>query len=151
MSIEVVDNNFTLLVMSTIGVPLYSARGLTQVLTPAPEAKPTPRRTINGELRWLGLSQMRKYDSTITCVDQQAPALDGIWPGQAVLVNCVCELAYRTGEAPDRTIVPGTTPRATEDGFTYYYPQIAFMVVDYSTAMDEYAHQYQWQLSLREI
>jgi len=79
------------------------------------------------------------------------PAIDGIWPGQAILVNCVCELAYRDGEAPGRTVVPGTTPRETPDGFVYYFPQIAFMVVDYSTSFDEYAHDLQWQLSLREI
>jgi hypothetical protein len=144
-------NSITLLVMNTIGVPLYSARGLTQTLTPVSEAKPQPRRTINGELRWLGLTQMRKYESTISCTDQQAPALDGIWPGQAVLINCVCELSTRVGDGFDRTVVPGTTPRTTEDGFVYYYPQIAFMVVDHNTSMDEYAHQYQWQLSLREI
>ena len=148
----VVDNNFTLLVMNTIGVPLYSARGLTQTLTPVSEAKPAPRRTINGELRWLGLNQMQKYDSTITCTDQQAPRFDGVWPGMAVLVNCVCELAYITsGGSPERTVVPGTTPRHTPDGFTYYYPQIAFMVLDHNFSMDEYVHQYQWQLTLREI
>jgi hypothetical protein len=146
------DNNLTLLVMSTIGVPLYSARGLTQTLTPVSEAKPTPRRTVNGELRWLGLSQMQKYESVISCTDQQAPRFDGIWPGQAVLVNCVCELAYITsGGSAGRTVVPGTTPRTTPDGYTYYYPQIAFMVTDYNQSMDEYAHDYQWQLSLREI
>src|SRR5580765_7883471 len=149
--IDVVNNNLTLLVMNTIGVPLYSARGLTQTLTPVAEAKPTPRRTINGELRWLGLTQMRKYESTITCNDQMAPAFDGIWPGQAVLVNCVCELATRVGDAFDRTVVPGTTPRTTPDGFVYYYPQIAFMVVDLNQSMGEYQHDYQWQLNLREI
>lgn len=145
------ENSITLLILSTIGVPLYSARGLTQTLTPVAEAKPNPRRTINGELRWLGLNQMQKYDSVITCTDQQTPALDGIWPGQAVLVNCVYELAYRSGESPGRTIVPGTTPRATEDGFVYYFPQIAFMVLDHNISRDEYQHMYQWQLTLREI
>src|SRR5580765_6231855 len=143
--IDVVNNNLTLLVMNTVGVPLYSARGLTQTLTPAAEAKPAPRRTVNGELRWLGLSQMQKYDSMITCTDQQVPAFDGVWPGMSVLVNCVCELSYMTSRGgPGRTVVPGTTPRTTPDGFTYYYPQIAFMVVDYNTSMAEYQHEYQW-------
>jgi hypothetical protein len=148
----VVNNNLTLLVMNTIGVPLYSARGLTQTLTPAPEAKPIPRRTVNGELRWLGLSQMRKYDSVITCTDQQAPAFDGVWPGMEVLVNCVYELAYRTiGGSPGRTVVPGTTPRVTPDGFTYYFPQIAFMVIDWQQSTPEYTHDYEWQLTLKEL
>jgi hypothetical protein len=141
----------TLLIMSTIGVPLYSARGLTQSLTPVSAAKPEPRRTINGELRWLGLTQMQKYDSVITCTDQQAPSFDGVWPGMAVLVNCVQELAYLTaGGSPGRTVVPGSTPRTSGD-FTYYYPQIAFMVLDFEQGMDEYRHDYQWRLSLREI
>ncbi len=140
----------TLLVMNTIGVPLYASRGLTQTLTPAPEAKPTPRRTINGELRWIGLAQMQKYDSTITCTDQDAPSFDGVWPGMAVLINCVCELAYKTsGGSPGRTVVPGSS-RVSGD-FTYYLPQIAFQVIDWSISNDEYKHDYQWQLSLREI
>ena len=146
------DNSLTLLVMSPIGVPLYSCRGITQTLTPVAEAKPTPRRTVNGELRWLGLTQMQKYESVISCTDQDAPRLDGIWPGQAVLVNCVAELAFVTsGGTAGRTVVPGTTPRTTADGFTYYFPQIAFMVTDYTTQTDEYPHDYQWQLTLREI
>jgi hypothetical protein len=144
-------NSLTLLVMSPIGVPRHSCRGLTQTLTPVSEAKPTPRRTVNGELRWLGLTQMQKYESVISCTDQDAPRLDGIWPGQAVLVNCVCELAYMAGGSPGRTVVPGTTPRATADGFEYYYPQIAFMVTDYNQSMAEWEHDYQWQLTLREI
>jgi hypothetical protein len=60
----------TLLVMTPTGVPLYAARGLTQTLTPVQEAKPPPRRTINGEARFLGGIQMRKYDSVITCADE---------------------------------------------------------------------------------
>ncbi len=145
------SSNETLLILSTIGIPLYSARGLTQDLTPSPEAKPTPRRTINGLLVNLGLTQMRKFDSTITCTDQQAPALNGIWPGMQVLVNCVCELSYPTsGGSADRTVVP-LTSRTTTDGFTYYRPQMEFMVLDLSQGMNEYQHDYVWKLSLREV
>jgi hypothetical protein len=144
------DNNYTLLVMNTIGVPLYSARGLTQSLTAVEESKPPPRRTVNGELVFLGLSQMRKYESTIQCRDQQAPAFGGLWPGMTVLVNCVCELAYATaGGIAERTVVPGSTYVVGD--FTYYRPQISFMVVDFNQDTDEYPHDYQWQLSLREI
>lgn len=141
----------TLLVMNSIGVPLYSARGLTQTLTPVAAAKPSPRRTINGELRWIGLNQMRKYESTITCTDQNAPAIEGFWPGMVVVVDCVYELSYLTerGE-PERTPVTGTE-RETDDGFTYYRPQITFMVTDLSQSTAEYAHDYTWQLVLAEI
>jgi hypothetical protein len=139
----------TLLIMSTIGVPLYSARGLSQSLAPVSEAKPTPRRTINGELRFLGIDAMRKYSSDITCTDQNAPALSGIWPGMTVMVDCITELAYPTvGGSPERTVV---SSRTTDDGYTYYRPRITFMVVDVSEGMDEYQHDYQWKLSLLEI
>lgn len=141
----------TLLIMTTIGLPLYSARGLTQTLEPVGEAKATPRRTINGELRWLGINAMRKYSSEITCTDQNAPALSGIWPGMTVLVDCVPELCYPTvGGSPERTVVTGSS-RTTTDGFTYYRPQMTFMVVDVSEGMQEYQHDYQWKLSLLEV
>lgn len=140
----------TLLMMTPIGVPLYSARGLTQELSPVQEAKPQPRRTINGELRWLGISAMQKYASTITCKDVEAPALDGVWPGMVILVNCVQQLPYKTvGGSPQRTPVPGASTKVIGD-YTYYYPQIEFMIVDFSQGMDEYAHDYQWKLDLLE-
>ncbi len=151
MTVVVTNNNFTLLAMSTIGVPLYSARGLTQVLTPAPEAKPTPRRTINGELRWLGLTQMQKFDSTITCTDQEAPAFDGLWPGMSLIIDCVCELGYPIGGSPIRPVVSGSSRSNFDATYTYYRPQITFMVVDYQESNAEYQHDYQWQLNLREI
>jgi hypothetical protein len=139
----------TLLIMSSIGVPLYSARGLSQTLSPVSEAKPTPRRTINGELRFLGISAMRKYASEITCTDQNAPALSGIWPGMTVVVDCITELAYATvGGSAERTVV---SSRTTTDGFTYYRPRITFMVTDVSEGMNEYQHDYQWKLSLLEV
>lgn len=141
----------TILMMTPIGLPLYSARGLNQSLTPSPEAKPSPRRTINGELRWLGISAMRKYDSEITCTDQAAPALDNIWPGDTIVVDCLQELAYKTsGGSAQRTEVPGSS-RTTADGYTYYRPRITFMVMDKSEANDEWKADYQWKISLREI
>lgn len=137
----------TLLIMTPIGVPLYSARGLTQTLTPSAEAKPAPMRTINGEARFLGGSQMRKYDSTITCSDQNAPPFSGLWPGDIVAVSCVCELSYATvGGSPERTVVSSRVV----GNHTLYYPRIEFMVVDFNQGFQEYQAEYQWQLSLTE-
>jgi len=147
MPIEVVDNNFTLLVMTPTGVPLYSARGLTQSLTPCTDAKPTPLRTINGEMRFVGGSQMRKYDSVITCTDQNAPPFSGLWPGDIVTVQCVAELSYLTDTgSPERTVVRSRTVGA----FTLYCPEIQFMVVDFNQSFQEYAADHQWQLTLTE-
>lgn len=133
-----------------MGVPLYSARGLKQTIVPVQESKPTPRYTINGDLRWLGLSQLRKYETVITCTDQNAPAFAGLWPGMIVTVDCVVEWSYATaGGSPERTVVSGSE-RVTDDGFTYYRPRLECMVTDFNLENEEYQHDYIWQLSLKE-
>ncbi len=137
----------TLLIMTPIGVPLYSARGLTQTLTPTQAAKPAPRRTINSTARFLGGSQMKKFDSTITCTDVNAPPFSGLWPGDLVTVQCVEELSYHTDTgSPERTVVISRVVGA----FTLYRPEIEFMVVDWNDSYQEYPDQHGWQLTLTE-
>jgi hypothetical protein len=140
----------TLLVLSTpMGVPLFSARGLKQSLTVIRQAQQL-RRTINGELVDLSLSQFRKYASTISCTDQRAPAIDGIWPGQILTVSCVAELSYLTaGGSPARTVVSGSS--YTEGDFTFYRPQLTMRVVTPQTEMDEWKASVGWSLQLEEI
>lgn len=141
-------SEMTLLIMTPIGVPLYSARGLTQTYTPITEAKPTPRRTINGEARFLGGNQMRKYESTITCTDQNAPPFSGVWPGDTLTIDCVFELSYKTvGGSPERTVVRSRTV----GDFTLYCPRMTFMVVDFETSFVEYEAENQWRLTLTEV
>jgi hypothetical protein len=84
-------SDYTLLTLSGIGIPEYSARGLTQTLEPIDAAHQT-RRTVNGELDDLSYAQFRKYKSTISGNDQEPPAVDGVWPGRVVTVECVTEL-----------------------------------------------------------
>jgi hypothetical protein len=132
-----------------MGVPLYSARGLTQTLEPIQQAQQL-RRTINGASVDLSVSQFRKYSSRISCTDQRAPAIDGIWPGQTVTVSCVAELSYLTeGGTPQRTVVSGSS--YTEGAFTFYRPQLTMRVVTPQTQMDEYKASVEWHLDLEEI
>jgi hypothetical protein len=139
----------TLLILDGMGVPLYSARGLTQKLTPIQQAK-QERRTINGALVDLSLAQFRKYASTIQCKDQRAPAIDGVWPGQTVTVSCVAELSYLTsGGSPARPVVSGSS--YTEGAFTFYRPQLTMRVIGLSTGMGEYSADVDWELQLEEI
>ena len=84
-----------LLTLGGIGVPAYSARGLTQSLEPI-DAAVQLRRTVNGALADLSYEPFRKYKSTISCQDQEPPAVDGVWPGQLVEVGCVAELCFLT-------------------------------------------------------
>lgn len=138
----------TNLVLLGIGVPPYSARGLSQTLEPIPEAGQV-RRTVNGDLVDCSVSQFRKYRSTITCGDQQAPAIDGIWPGVQVTVHCVAELAYPVSGAAQRPIVSGSDREET--GFICYRPILEMMVTNLSEQRDEYGHITSWQMTLEEI
>ena len=134
----------TQLVLSVGGIPLYSARGLDQTLQPMNAAHVT-RRTINGALVDLSVDKFHKYASKITCSDLEAPALDGIFPGMEVTVDCVAELV--TAGTPNRTVIDSRTVGA----FTVYRPQLAMMVVGLQQTLSEYTRTVQWELDLEEI
>jgi hypothetical protein len=62
------------------------AGGLTKTLQPIEQAKQL-RRTASGKLIDVSVEQFRKYRSAISCTDQRAPAIDGIWLGMVVTVS----------------------------------------------------------------
>ena len=138
----------TLLVLTGIGIPDYSARGLTQTLEPI-EAAVSLRRTVNGGLVNLSFAQFRKYKSTISCQDQEPPAVDGVWPGHLVTVDSVAELSYASGGSPARPVVTGST--RTEGPFVFYRPQLQMLVTNFSLNRDEYGAAVQWQMDLEEV
>ncbi len=139
----------TLLVLSVGGVPLYSARDLEQSLDPIKAAAVT-RRTINGTLVDLSVNTFHKYESKIRCSDVEAPALDGIYPGQILTVDCVAELVYKTaGGAPTRTVVSGSV--RTVGSYTIYRPRLTMMVVGLEQRLSEYEHEVRWELELEEV
>lgn len=143
----------TLLRLDPIGVPPSSARGITQTLEPIDSAGQLAR-TVNGTLVDLSDTNFRKYQSTITCTDQQQPALDGVWPGMVLTVDCVIELSYLTATgSPSRDIAETTDDEGTRtDGsFTFYRPRLTMMVVSYQTGVDEYGCAANWTLSLAEV
>lgn len=142
-------SNNTVLTLSGIGVPPYSARGLRQTLTPI-ESSRQMHRTINGVLRDFSGAQFRKYQSVITGNDQQPPACDGVWPGQLVTVGCIVELAVQ-GSASTfaRTAVSGSVRE--ESGFTFYRPQLNMRVLDFNVDRDEWGAQVRWTMSLEEV
>lgn len=138
----------TWLVLSVGGVPLYSARGLDQTLQPIDAAHVT-RRTINGTLVDLSVDRFHKYASKISCSDVEAPALDGVFPGMAVTVDCVAELVFKTsGGTPSRTVIAGSA--RTVGDFTIYRPRLDMMVVGFNQSISEYARTVQWELDLEE-
>ena len=141
--------NSTFLVLSGMGVPEWSARGIRQTLRPIGAAT-SQRRTVNGVLIDLAETQFQKFQSTITCEDHQPPAVDGVWPGQILTVDCVSELSYETNSAgPSRTIVPGSARE--EDEFSFYRPRLTMMVRSFRARTDEYGATVSWTLDLAEV
>lgn len=143
-----VNNDYTLLILDGMGVPLYSARGLTQSLTPIDQAF-SQDRTVNGVLIDTSYSQFRKYASQISCTDLKTPRMDGIWPGQQVYVSCVCELCYPIGGSASRAVVLGSS--RIENGFVFYRPLLQMMLGKASASKAEYPGSVQWVAPFTEV
>lgn len=136
----------------------YSARGLMQTLEPITSIQGSGgnalgtliRRDINGNLVDLTFPQFRKYASTITCNDQDTPAMDGAFLGEIVQVDCAAELNYPTlGGSPQRTEVPSSS--RTEGLFTFYRPRLLMMITGIKRSWDEWGAVNSWTISLQEI
>jgi len=140
----------TILVLAGMGIPPYSARGLSQTLTPIPAAG-SMRRTVNGALVDLSAPQFRLYASVISCTDQRSPAVEALWPGAIITVDCVAELAYLTAEeataGPTRDVVASRV----EGDWTFYRPRLTMMVTAFDLTVDEYGASVGWKLSLEEV
>ena len=129
--------NDTLLFMDSIGLPRFSARGLTQTLEPI-EQSFNQKRTINGLMNDLALPQFKKYKTTITCKDQQPPALDGLFPGLAVNVYCVKELAYPRYGTASRLVVTGSDYLSADGNFIIYRPILYMVLQPWSDQIEEW-------------
>lgn len=140
----------TLLTITTPGVPPYSARGLSQSLEPIDETSQL-RRTINGDLKDLSVTQFRKYKSTISGDDQDPPAMAGMWPGRLLAVECISELCYMTANGSgleERTVVDGS--RRVDGDFTFYRPALNMRLVNYKVDTDEWGRAVSWSMDLEE-
>ena len=137
---------------SAPGVNPYSARALRGTLSPIDLAQGNDKlaRTVNGTLVDISASQMRKYKLEISGEDVSPPALDGLWVGMQVTVNCHVELAYLTASGgPGRTPVTGS--ERVEDDYTYYCPQFQMLIVSLQIDRQEWAAVVSWSLVLEEI
>ncbi len=120
----------TLLALTGIDLGPYSIRGLSMLATLVDNPSGL-RRTINGRLRNFTAPQFRKYAVTISCEDQDAPELTGIWKGQAVGV----------------TFIPGVLG-GTDNPTSIV--SINALVDNWSSERDEWAALVNWSISLLE-
>ena len=138
----------TLLRLSSVGIPPYSARGLTQTFKPISQSAQL-KRDVNGNLKDISFDGFKKYSSSISGGDQQPPNFDGKWPGLVVVVDCLFEFSYTTiGGAAARPVVSGS-PRV-EGLFTLYRPQLTMRIMDFNVSTDEWGAQVSWSLDLEE-
>ena len=96
----------------------------------------------------MSAPQFRKYRSTISCNDQNAPALDGVWPGMLLTVDCAKYLAYPVGGSPKREVVEGSEYR--EGNFMFYRPRLQMRVTAHTQSEAEYEAATTWSLELEE-
>lgn len=143
-------NAFTVLRMVGVGVPPYSARGLTQSLAPIDQAT-NVKRTVNGDLKDISFTGFRKYRTTISGTDQRPPNFDGSWPGKVITVDCIAELSYTPDESQtrQRDAVPGS--EHTEGAHTVYRPRLTMRIMSFSQDHDEYGASIGWSLDAEEI
>lgn len=158
----------TLLILSGMGIPLYSARGLTQDFDMIDQAGASLLRDTDGNLQDFSPPNgiFHKYTTTISCTDLRLPMLSGIWPGSLVTIHCVFEFCYATsGGTPDRAKVPNaydsggrfinppTTGQDTriEGDFTYYRPIFPCRVRKISGGKKEYPGDVNWTLEAEEV
>ncbi len=137
----------TALAISGPGIPDYSARGLTQTLDPI-DASAVIDRTVNGGAIDLSPPQMRKYKSSISCSDVETPALDGVWPGMVLTIDCVAELGYASGGDPGREVVEGS--ERDVGGWIFYRPRLSMMVRNFTVSRNEWGGITAWSLDLEE-
>lgn len=133
------------LVIAGVGLPAASIRGVTQTLEPIAAAAQM-MRTVNGTLVDVSAAAFRKYASTIQCTDQAPPALDGVWPGALVTVDCVTELVHAVGGTAARPVVESRT----EGDFVFYRPRLAMRVVAFDLDRDEWGAVVGWSMALEE-
>jgi hypothetical protein len=130
-------------------LPFYSARGLSQTLEPIDGAM-FQERTVNAELVDLSLARFRKVRSVLSATDVRPPSRDDVWPGRKVLVGCAYILSYPTiGGAPSRTPVAGS--QFVEGDFTFYRPQIIFMLGKPTGRFEEWEAGYSWSIPMEEV
>ncbi len=125
-----------MLVLSGIGVPPYSARGLTRRCSRS-RRRGARGSTVNGTLVDLSLAQFRKYRSLIRCSDQDCTGTRWNLAGQFVTCELRCRTLLSITGTPTKPVVSGS--QRTEGSFIFYRPQLTMQVVGLTMEKDEYA------------
>lgn len=151
----------------------FSARECTQTLSLLPQG--VLRRTINGNLVYVGHLGHRKFESLISCKDKSSPALSGVWKGTRLKVGCIQFLTQtipQGSEIVELDRIPVSLHVfdkegklwpviRTEDkvislkssfpgGYISYRPSLMMIVRNYHLETNEWGLSVGWSLDLEE-
>lgn len=165
--------------ISGIGFPPFSCREAEQILMPVKTGD--LRRTVNGELCYIGTPLQHKYKSIIVCQDERGPALHHLWVGAAVTVECLMEIWQEGCPQGDtetltvsRPLVAGSVQVVDLDGAPCAFKQqtprtllipgkggqrvhiagrpiLEMRVVNFQATHTEWIQKTRWRLELEEI
>jgi hypothetical protein len=79
---------YTLIAIDAIDFTDYAVRGITMTLELIDQSKNLARDCL-GNLVDISVPQFRQHKITITCTDNDAPELAGIWAGQDISITCL--------------------------------------------------------------
>ncbi len=166
----------TELILSKGGLPPFSARGCQQQLIAINNGE--FKRTINGNMVFLGSGQPTKYKSVITCKDKTSAALDGVQRGSEITIGCIQRLWQKIpinqefvktekpyvdnsivimdnqqnsipfSIKPDKSIHVGALEKEV---YLSYRPELFMQITDFQFYTDEWGIQVGWQLDCEEI
>src|SRR5262245_20535875 len=118
---------YTLISIDAIDFSDFAVRGITLTLEPIDQSKNTARDCL-GNLIDISLAQFRQMKVSITCTDNDAPELAGIWPGQDITITCL----PRMNGTSDTPLV------------------IVAKVTSWNTSRNEWGAEIAWQLEAEQ-
>jgi hypothetical protein len=118
---------YTLIAIDAIDFTDYSVRGITMTLTPIDQAKNLARDCL-GNLVDISVAQFQQFKVTITCTDNDAPELHGIWPGRDISITCLPQM----------------------DGTSHTPLTILAKVTSWNTSRDEWGAEIAWQIEAEQ-
>lgn len=140
-------NAYTLLTLGGIGESPYAMRGLDVKFDVIEQAKQIAYNINFGVIDFTDPASFL-YRITIGCTDRRAPPFGGLKPGtMPVILSSPIEVGQVTLSS-DRPAVSGSTN--SEDGVTFFRPQLTTFVVDFNWGGNEYSGWYTWSLVLQE-
>lgn len=163
----------SLLVMEGIHFPSFSIRGCVQELAPLQKSN-LFKRTINGDLVYLGEGMDQKYISKITCADEVLPEMAHLWQGNIVKVHCITPLAQPINHGVctlSKQVVPGSLVVKDREGSSLEYtteggevlsiyqrpgvvsyrPLLTMAITHFSYRFDEWGGKVGWHIELEEV